>query len=135
LLATSFTVPAKPLLPLPLLCVRWLLELRPCVLRFVPELDRFEPLLERAEPLRDDDAPLLDDEPLRRADEPPLRDEDALRVLRALAPDALVRDFGFELPPDRLLPFLLPDFLSSVATAHPSLDVTLRTRIPIQLGC
>ena len=79
LLATSFTVPTKPFLPLPPLCVVRLLELR-LVLRFAVEpLERFEPLLERAEALRDD----------------PLRD-DPLRDVLALAPDELARAVLFD---------------------------------------
>jgi hypothetical protein len=116
------------------------------VLRFALELDRFEPLLEREEPLRADDAPLRDDDPLLRDDDAPLRDDDPLLrddeplrdedALPAFAPDALARDFGFELPPDRLLFPLLPDFLSSVATTYPSsLAVNLRSTVthPIRL--
>jgi hypothetical protein len=116
LLATSFTVPTKPLLPLLRLCVLRLLELRLCVrrllevrlcgVRFALEPERFEPLLERDEPLRDE---------------------------RAFAPDELVLALLFEADPfdgllllldaeplaDLLLVCLLPDVLPLAATLFP----------------
>ena len=80
LLATSFTVPTKPLFPLLRLCVLRLPLLLGVVRFAVEPLERFEPLLERAEALRDD--PLRDD---------PLRDD-----LFALAPDELARAVLFD---------------------------------------
>jgi hypothetical protein len=82
LLATSFTVPTKPFLPLPGLCVLRLLELRLVLRLAVEPLERFEPLLERAEALRDD--------PLRA---------DPLRDVLALAPDELARAVLFDAAP------------------------------------
>ena len=82
MLATSFTVPTKPFLPLPPLCVVRLLELRLVLRLAVEPLERFEPLLERAGALRDD--------PLRA---------DPLRDVLALAPDELARAVLFDAAP------------------------------------
>ena len=79
MLATSFTVPTKPLFPLLRLCVLRLSLLLGVVRFAVEPLERFEPLLERAEAVRDD---------------PP--SDDPLRDVLALAPDELARAVLFD---------------------------------------